>query len=118
MFALGTRELVFEFFEFVAMLFTVLVRVDELQVEAPVGRTEAPVTDARLVVLVRVHDKVLRREEQVARVALDALAVGVRVELHVDDAVGAPEATVKHFENVRAATCCQIGRIAQLLHFT
>lgn len=86
-------------------LFKAWLLLDDVYVEAPVGRVEAPVANARLDVRVHriallvhaaaVRHEHLRRKQSSADNALHA-PIALRIELVVEDAFGAAEAFVVH----------------------
>ena len=84
--------------------------VDELQINAPVGRVEAPVARVRLV-LVRVAHEILGRVQFTTRVALHARRVRFGVHLDVYVPVGLAEALVDHFD--RRLLLARAGAVAQ-----
>ena len=72
----------------------------ELEIDAPIGRVEAPVAHAHLV-LVRVAHEVLGRVQLVTRVALDTRGVRARIQLGVHATERLAEALVHHFDERR-----------------
>lgn len=75
-----------------------LVLPGKLQVARPFGRVKAPVAGSLIGRLVRMHDKLLWRKEQLALHALDARGFGLGVELGHEETLALSQTLVLHLE--------------------